>query len=259
MGQSLQQQAKDAHERRKEIVALKKESGKGLILLAQRLYQAFYHKDHTKLGFETFDQLVSAPIESGGYELSKWTASKLITIWKHYIVGGVATSQLLSGNFEFHKLYECRKYLTTPQEFEKRIHLSMSDIVKEGMGINDIECSHPIIKEVSRWGCQNCGYVWKYDPRESEQRKSELSEQIDALLHNFREKTGLSEMSESYKESRKWASNILKKYEWDEILACVDWLLEDEFWKNTLSKIRQLYYQMPRYLKTPSESKAEWV
>ena len=242
MGQSLQQQAREAHERRKEIVVLKKESGKGLILLSQKLYQAGYHRDHTKLGFETFDQLVSAPVESGGYELSKWTASKLITIWKHYIVGGGATSQLLSGIFEIHKLYECRKYLTTPQEFEKRIHLSMSDIEKEGKGVNDIECSHPIIKEVSRWGCQNCGYIWKYDPRESEQRKSELSEQIDEITEYLQQTFNLNILDDTNQRNRVMAKHCLQKFGGlENVKKIITIANSSEFWRNKITCFRHLY------------------
>ena len=254
-----QLQAKEAHDRREEIVKLRQATGKDMVALAKELYLAQCHKDCQALGFETFEQLVAAPLESGGYELTNWTASKLITIWKHYVVGKICTGANLEQTFEIKKLYEGRKYLTTPQEFEERIHLSCSDIEKEGKGVNDVECSHQNIREIMAWKCQDCGYSWREDPRLREITKNDLSEQIDKLIETFKEKTGMPALSEGYKESRKWAAHLLKRYSFGDILECLEWLLEQTFWQANLSKMKQLYYQMPRYQKEPTEAKAQWV
>ena len=239
---SIQIKAKEAHGRRLEILKLRQATGKDMVMLAKELYLAQYHKDHTGLGFETFEQLVAAPIESGGYELTNYTASKLITIWKHFIVGEVCHMASLEQTFEPYKLYNCRKYLTTPKEFEERIHFSISDIMKEGTGVNDVECSHPIIKEVSRWGCQSCGYVWKYDPRESEQRKSKISENIDEITEFLQETFDLNILDDTMVQNRRMAKHCLNKFGGlENVKKLITIASGNDFWKNKITCFRHLY------------------
>ena len=272
MGQSLQQQAKELFKLTEELKIDCKETNIRFFEIARKLYQIkqqrlYRYFDASQLGTDycSFQRWLA----QSDIPIRDRTARRWIYVYTKFIKQlGFKAEEV--ADIEYSKLELIAPYLpensrdlaTGGQNYiTKARSLSRRDLeislFQEGKQLD--ACGHEEIEEMLSFRCKNCHERFWHNPLLKDIKRDELSEQIDALLHNFREKTGLSEMSESYKESRKWASNLLKKYEWDEILACVDWLLEDEFWKNTLSKIRQLYYQMPRYLKAPSESKAEWV
>ena len=80
--------------------------------------------------------------------------------------------------------------------------------------------------------------------------KSEYgNKEINTLLAEFKKKTKLQQFGESDTKTRQSASTILKRYTLEQALDCIDWLLEQTFWYDNLTKISQLYYQMPKYIR----------
>lgn len=136
----------------------------------------------------------------------------------------------------------------------KAEELTQRDLLKEirskDASLGEIlECTHPEdqLKEVQFWRCSLCGKVWRNKPEKKTvpQPWKDRDEVISALL----EKTDLESLGEPIKIQRMYASRLIKKYKKEDILDCIDWLLEDKFWETKLNKVSQLYYQMPRYLR----------
>jgi hypothetical protein len=107
-------------------------------------------------------------------------------------------------------------------------------------------CTHPNFVEVTSWKCQVCGEWFKNKPGSKPQRE-ELSSMIDELIVEFMNKTELEMLGESNKVTRRYAQLILQRYDRQEVSECLDWLLQDDFWKEKLTKMSQLYRNMPAY------------
>lgn len=73
--------------------------------------------------------------------------------------------------------------------------------------------------------------------------------EINELIELFKGKTELEGLGESNGIARKYAWNLIQKYGMKLAEEALDWLLEDEFWQINLTKISQLWYQMPKFLK----------
>jgi len=85
--------------------------------------------------------------------------------------------------------------------------------------------------------------------QKKKEKSSSGSAEINYLIMMFKEKTNLKRLGESEQKQRNFARHILKKYTMEQALEAIDWLLQDKFWNKQLTKISQLYYQIPRFLR----------
>ena len=74
--------AREADTRRKRFVEFHSEAK---VIEMQVLYNMSVMDDYHSLGFETFEELCEAPVESGGLNISRSYASQLITTYKKFV------------------------------------------------------------------------------------------------------------------------------------------------------------------------------
>ena len=135
-----------------ETLALKTELEKNYILLSERLYNIFTERYWDKAGYGSFDEFLME------LRMSRQTASKLITIYRIYIVEKkVALTQLLSVR-SWESLYLARSLATTPEKTQEVVEscavMSQHDVRE--LVVDDKECEGHDFYEMRV--CRNCGH-----------------------------------------------------------------------------------------------------
>jgi len=86
------------------------------------------------------------------------------------------------------------------------------------------------------------------EDREGKPSKTSFgNNEINETIKTFKKLTGLEELGENLTKTRQFGWNLTRKYSMKQIQEAIEWLLEDDFWKDNLTKLSQLYYQMPRW------------
>jgi hypothetical protein len=151
-----------AHNRREAIIALKGTAKEFLFRLGRELYLADQNSDHEALDFDSWKALVVAPEISGGYEMGLDTASKLKTVYEHYVIGKIATLQQLIKLGEPFKLYEARNWITEKSKLSDAI-LPLSEIKELMSGKPVTKCDHSW-QHVEYWQCDKCSFRLRTKP-----------------------------------------------------------------------------------------------
>ena len=97
-------------------------------------------------------------------------------------------------------------------------------------------------KEIIAWQCEICGKLWKNNPLLKEQRKSQISEQIDEITEFLQETFDLNILDDTNQQNRRMAKHCLGKFGGlENVKKLITIASNNDFWKNKITCFRHLY------------------
>lgn len=133
--------AENAHERREQFLKLH-----GLSRLAEikLLWEMWKFKDWESLGFESFKDLMEAPIPSGGLDISRSWAVQLVLTYQKYVVELKLPEKTLL-DCSPRKLYFLKDEATaenTEEIISRAQTMTLKDLQLEAKNIDTVNCKH---------------------------------------------------------------------------------------------------------------------
>ena len=173
------------------------------------------------------------------------------------------------GQIGYTKLYQLAPTLSSEkiskedvvQWLLKAETLTVSDLISEiqtrDKTLTEIlDCTHPAdqLEEVKYFRCKLCKQNFTAKPKPTDEtdkkaKKLAMRIKIDELLGFFLYQTGLKDFGESRTWARRWAYQLIKKYDLQASKDCIEWMIGQDFWKDKLAKLSTVYYQMPNFKK----------
>jgi hypothetical protein len=154
--------AKKAHERREQFLAL---HGVSRLREIQLLHAMWTARDYEHLGFDSFKDFMTAPVPSGGLDISRSWAVQLVLTYQRYIVELKLPEQTLI-DISPRKLYFLKSQVTpanTREILTRARTLTLPQLVLEAKGVDTAGCTHPHTETLVH--CVDCSAWLKPSPQ----------------------------------------------------------------------------------------------